>query len=55
MFIFRKEYYDRENPELKNKAQIIVAKQRNGPTGSLELIFHGSTTKFKNKLRPELG
>lgn len=54
MFIFREEYYDKENPEVKNKAKIIVAKQRNGPTGNFELIFHGSTTRFKNKLRPEL-
>lgn len=54
MFIFREEYYDKENPELKNKAQIIIAKQRNGPTGSFELIFQGSTTKFKNKVNPNL-
>ena len=49
MFIYREEYYDKENPELKNKAQVIVAKQRNGPTGSFELLFHGSSTAFKNK------
>ena len=54
MFIFREEYYAKENPELKNKAQIIIAKQRNGPTGSFELIFQGSTTKFKNKVNPNL-
>lgn len=54
MFIFREEYYDKENPELKNKAQIIIAKQRNGPTGSFELIFQGATTKFKNKVNPNL-
>ncbi len=52
MFVHREEYYDRENPELKNKAQIIIAKQRNGPTGSVDLLFFGSTTKFKNKLKP---
>jgi replicative DNA helicase len=51
MFIYREEYYDKENPELKNKAQIMVAKQRNGPTGGCELIFQGSTTKFKNKTK----
>ena len=53
MFIFREEYYDKENPEVKNKAKIIVAKQRNGPTGNFDLIFQGSTTRFKNKLQPE--
>ncbi len=51
MFIYREEYYDKENPEIKNKAQIMVAKQRNGPTGGCELIFQGSTTKFKNKTK----
>ena len=33
-FIHREEYYDRENEDLKGKAEIIIAKQRNGPTGS---------------------
>lgn len=51
MFIYREEYYDKENPEFKNKAQVIVAKQRNGPTGNFELLFQGSTTKFKNKIK----
>ena len=32
-FIHREEYYDRENEDLKGKAEIIIAKQRNGPTG----------------------
>ena len=52
MFVHRPEYYDKENPELKNKAQIIVAKQRNGPVGDVNLLFFGSTTKFKNKMKP---
>lgn len=51
MFIYREEYYDKDNPELKNKAQVIIAKQRNGPTGNFELLFQGSTTKFKNKIK----
>jgi len=51
MFIYREEYYDKENPEVKNKAKIIVAKQRNGPTGELDLLFHGSTTRFKNPIK----
>ena len=52
MFVHREEYYDKENPELKNKASIIIAKQRNGPVGSVDLLFLGSTTKFKNKMKP---
>ena len=35
-FIHREEYYDRENEDLKGKAEIIIAKQRNGPTGSIQ-------------------
>jgi len=52
MFVHREEYYDKENPELKNKAQIIIAKQRNGPTGNVDLLFFNSLTKFKNKMKP---
>ena len=52
MFVHREEYYDKENPELKNKAQIIIAKQRNGPVGLVDLLFFGAITKFKNKMKP---
>ena len=56
MFIYREEYYDKDNPEVKNKAKIIIAKQRNGPTGEFDLLFQGSTTRFKNPIkRPEEG
>ena len=54
MFVHREEYYDKENPELKNKAQIIIAKQRNGPVGKIDLLFFGAITKFKNKAKPVL-
>jgi len=48
MFIYREEYYEPENIEKKGKAEIIVAKQRNGPVGSFELLFQPGLTKFKN-------
>jgi len=48
MFIYREEYYDPENIEKRGKAEILVAKQRNGPVGTLELIFQSNITKFKN-------
>ena len=51
MFIYREEYYERDNPNVKNKAKIIIAKQRNGPTGEVELLFQGATTKFKNPIK----
>jgi replicative DNA helicase len=47
-FIHREEYYDRENEELKGKAEIIIAKQRNGPTGSIQLAYLADYTRFEN-------
>jgi replicative DNA helicase len=47
-FIHREEYYDRENEDLKGKAEIIIAKQRNGPTGSVNLAYISDYTRFEN-------
>jgi replicative DNA helicase len=47
-FIHREEYYDRENEDVKGKAEIIVAKQRNGPTGSVHLAYIADYTRFEN-------
>ncbi|HTD96191.1 MAG TPA: replicative DNA helicase [Edaphobacter sp.] len=47
-FIHREEYYDRENEDLKGKAEIIIAKQRNGPTGSVHLAYMADYTRFEN-------
>ncbi len=47
-FIHREEYYNRDDDELKGKAEIIIAKQRNGPTGSVELAFISEYTRFEN-------
>jgi replicative DNA helicase len=47
-FIHREEYYDRENEDLKGKAEIIIAKQRNGPTGSVQLNYLADYTRFEN-------
>src|SRR5688572_24917117 len=46
-FIYREEVY---NPETQNKgiAEIILAKQRNGPTGVKKLTFLGAHTRFEN-------
>jgi replicative DNA helicase len=44
-FLYRDEYYDKES-EKKNIAEVIISKQRNGPTGTVELAFIGKYTKF---------
>jgi replicative DNA helicase len=48
MFVYREEVYDKENPELKGRAEVIVVKQRNGPTGNIDLAFRGEYTRFEN-------
>lgn len=48
MFVYREEVYDKENPEVKGKAEIIVVKQRNGPTDTVNLAFVGEFTRFEN-------
>jgi replicative DNA helicase len=45
MFVYREVVYNRETPE-PNKAQIIIAKQRNGPTGEVDMTFLRECTKF---------
>lgn len=45
MFLYRDDYYDRETDN-KNIVEVIVAKQRNGPTGVVELIFNKEYNKF---------
>jgi replicative DNA helicase len=54
-FIHREEYYDRENEDLKGKAEIIIAKQRNGPTGSIQLAYLADYTRFENLQHGEPG
>ena len=47
MFIYRDEYYNKESPDT-GLAEIIVGKQRNGPTDTVKLTFLGQYTKFEN-------
>ncbi len=62
MFIYRDEYYknaneDEEQAEKaanKGEAEIIIAKHRNGPVGTVKLLFQGSITKFKNPIKTDV-
>jgi replicative DNA helicase len=46
MFVFREEMYKRDDPSLRGKAEILISKQRNGPTGDVKLTFLHEFTKF---------
>lgn len=54
IFLHREDYYD-ENTEKKNIAEIIIAKNRNGATGTVELAWMGQYTKFANLYRGNNG
>ena len=47
MFLYRDSYYNKDT-ELKNLAEVIVAKQRNGPIGTINLLWMPEYTTFKN-------
>ncbi len=47
MFIYRPDQYEKDTVK-QNVAEIIVAKHRNGPVGSVELVFRGALAKFEN-------
>lgn len=50
MFIYRDDYYNKDSEE-KNVSEIIIAKQRNGPTGTVKLAWLPEYTKFANLAR----
>jgi replicative DNA helicase len=55
VFIYRDEYYNKENSPDKGLAEIIIGKQRNGPTGSVKLKFFGEYTRFDNLSHDAIG
>jgi replicative DNA helicase len=52
MFLYRQEFYDgptdKDGNSLEGKAEVIVGKQRNGPTGVVNLFFHKQYTRFES-------
>ncbi len=55
VFIYRDEYYNKDASPDKGLAEIIIGKQRNGPTGSLKLKFFGEYTRFDNLAHDSVG
>ena len=54
MMIYREEVYEPDTPR-KGIADIIIAKQRNGPTGEVHLTFLGKYTRFENLAHGDYG
>jgi len=50
MLLHREDYYRMSEPDFvpDNIAELIVAKQRNGPTGTVKLAFDNKSTRFRN-------
>jgi replicative DNA helicase len=50
MLLHREDYYRLQEPDFQpdNIAEVIVAKQRNGPTGTVKLFFDNKSTRFEN-------
>ncbi|BAZ30546.1 replicative DNA helicase [Cylindrospermum sp. NIES-4074] len=51
IMLYRDDYYNPDSPD-RGIAEVIVAKHRNGPTGTVKLLFDPQFTKFKNLARP---
>jgi replicative DNA helicase len=54
MFIYRDDYYFKDSPD-KGIAEVIISKQRNGPTGSIKTKFTAEYTRFDNLAREDYG
>ncbi len=53
-FIFREEVYKQDDPDLQGKAELIIAKQRNGPTGRVNLAFLKNSTRFESMVPDDM-
>jgi len=48
MLLYREDYYDKENSDVAGNAEIIIGKQRNGPTGTVKLKFDAEYGRFRD-------
>ena len=55
MFIFREEVYKQDDPDLQGRAEIIIAKQRNGPIGRVKMAFIKNSTRFESLAEGGIG
>jgi replicative DNA helicase len=55
MFIFREEVYKQDDPDLQGRAEIIIAKQRNGPIGRVRMAFIKNSTRFESLAEGGIG
>jgi replicative DNA helicase len=51
MMLYREEYYDPDTPD-RGIAEVIITKHRNGPTGTVKLLFEPQFTRFRNLMQP---
>ena len=51
IMLYRDSYYNPDSPD-RNVAEVIIAKHRNGPTGTIKLLFQAELTKFENLANP---
>ena len=49
MFLYRDEYYNKDKSSHPGEAELIIAKNRSGSTGTLHYLFEGSFARFKIK------
>jgi replicative DNA helicase len=52
-FIYRPEMYERDNDDVRGKAKLLIAKQRNGPTDTIQLAFLRESTRFESMDRAD--
>jgi len=55
LFLYREEYYERDMSTKQGEAEVIIGKQRNGPTAIINLVFRANQMKFENMAKRYVG